>query len=376
MSTPRDDGCRWPAEWEPHRATWLVWPHNADTWPGRLAGAEAAFVEMVRALHGVETVAIAVGDEAAAEHVRRTLGAGLESGVELHRIASDDSWVRDTGPVFLHDAAGAPVAVDFGFDAWGRKYPPWDRDAAVARRVAGARGVRRYEAGFVLEGGSVEGNGAGTVLTTASCLLHPNREAGRTRETMEERLRDWLCAERVLWLGDGIEGDDTDGHVDDLTRFVGPTTVVTAVEPDPSDPNHRVLDDNLRALRAMGDGRGGRLQVATLPMPPALHSESGRCPASYANFYLANRRVLVPVFAAPSDARALRILAELLPDREVAPIPARDLVHGLGAVHCLTQQEPAPRDAGPGPHPARPGARRLSEGAGEVASGGKPPDSG
>ncbi len=332
-------GLRWPAEWEPHAATWLAWPHAEDTWPGRLAAAEDAFVEMVRALHGQERVEISVRDEPAEEAVRARLGP-LVSGCRFHRFPTDDAWVRDHGPLFVCDANGAPWVLDFGFDAWGGKYPPWDRDDAIPRRVAEALALPRRQPGFVLEGGSVDGNGEGTVLTTESCLLNPNREAGRTREGMEARLATWLGAEQVIWLGDGIAGDDTDGHVDDVARFVAPTTVVVAVEPDAADANHAALAQDLRILRAARDARGRRLDVVELPMPPPLLVDGGRCPASYANFYLANGRVLLPVFGVAEDARAAAILGELLPDREVAPIPASDLVVGLGAVHCLTQQQP------------------------------------
>jgi len=348
---PAQAGYRWPAEWEPHAATWLSWPHNPETWPHNLAAAEAAFVAMVGALVVHEAVRINVADAAMEEHVRRRLEAGgvATARVEFFAFPTDDAWVRDHGPVFLvrdfllRDHAGRRerALVDFGFDAWGGKYPPWDRDDAIPRQVAEALALPRFAAGFVLEGGSVDGDGAGTVLTTESCLLHPNRGAGRTRESMEERLRDFLGAEQVLWLGDGIVGDDTDGHVDDVTRFVAPGTVVTALESDASDPNHGPLAENLRRLRRLRDARGKPLAVATLPMPPPLHSEGERLPASYANFYLANRVALVPVFGAPSDERALAVLGEVLPGREIVPIPARDLVHGLGAVHCLTQQEPA-----------------------------------
>lgn len=352
QTTPREDGLRWPAEWEPHRATWLAWPHNPDTWPGRLEEAEIAFVEMVRALEANEQVCVLVGSEAEEARVRsRLTKSGVGSGVAFHRVPNDDAWIRDTGPIFLEGPGARLAAVDFGFDSWGRKYPPWDRDAAVATAVSAARGVPRYQAGFVLEGGSVDGNGEGTVLTTTSCLLNPNRRSGepkrgpdgvpgRRREEMEARLREWLCAEEVLWLGEGIEGDDTDGHIDGVARFVGPTTVVVAEEADASDPNHAVLAENLRRLRSMNDARGRRLSVVSLPMPPPVWEDGVRCPASYANFYLANGCVLVPVFDTLSDERALRILAELLPGREAVPIPARALVVGLGAVHCLTQQEP------------------------------------
>lgn len=349
MSTARALGFRWPAEWEPHAATWLAWPHNEGTWPGRLRAVEEAYVAMARALHGREALRIAAKDEEAAERVgARLAGEGVKEDVEVLPLPTDDAWVRDHGPIFVV-RPGELAVVDFGFDAWGKKYPPWDRDAAVPRRIAEARGLRRFDPGFVLEGGSVDGDGEGTVLATEQCLLHGNRlvpgEPPRTRETMEARLADWLAAERVLWLGEGIEGDDTDGHVDDVARFVAPGLVVAVRQPDRADPDHAPLARNLERLRAMTDARGRRLEVVPLPMPPRLEAEGARCPASYANFYLANGAALVPVFGAPEDERALGILRELLPGREVIGIPSRDLVVGLGAVHCLTQQEPLPPPA-------------------------------
>jgi len=308
---------------------------------------ESAYVQMVGALRERETVHVLVPDAAAEEGARIRLHAGgvdPDAGLRFHHVPTDDAWLRDTGPVFLVGpaAAGGPrLLVDFDFDAWGGKYPPWDRDAAVPARVAEITGVPRRRAGFVLEGGSVDGNGRGAVLTTESCLLHANREPGRTREGMERRLRDWLGAAQVLWLAEGIAGDDTDGHVDDVARFTDAGTVVAAVEDDPGDPNHTPLRENLRRLRGMRDAEGKPLAVATLPMPPAHRAAGHRSPASYANFYVANGVVLLPVFGAATDARAQSALGELFPDREVVPVPAHALVVGLGAVHCLTQQEPA-----------------------------------
>jgi agmatine deiminase len=342
-------GFRWPAEWEPHEATWLSWPHNPETWPGCLPEAEAEYVEIVRALAGRERVRINVRDEAMAEAVRRRLAAaGVEgAAVELYLHPTNDAWVRDHGPLFVvRDVAGARerAALDFVYDAWGGKYPPFDLDDDVPRRVAQALGLARLEPGFVLEGGSVDGDGAGTVLTTESCLLTASRrkpgESERTVPEMERRLLAWLGARRVIWLGGEVEGDDTDGHVDDLARFVAPGRVVACSESDPSDPNRAPLEENLRRLREARDAAGRRLEVAELPMPPPLHYRGLRCPASYANFYLANGAALVPVFGAPSDERALAVLRELLSGRDVVPVPARSLVVGLGAVHCLTQQEP------------------------------------
>lgn len=386
---PRAEGFRWPAEWEPHRATWIAWPHNPETWPGRLEGAVASFVEMVGALHGRETVCIAVAGADMEEAVRRRLRrAGIEGGLEFHHFPTNDAWIRDHGPIFVK-RPGEVAVVDFRFDAWGQKYPPWDLDDRIPESIASARGMRRFAVDMVLEAGSVDGNGRGTLITTESCLLHPNRgpvpvpRAGgpmlapggrgpvpvpsrgrdapagsgraRTREALEQVLRDTLGAEQVIWLERGIEGDDTDGHVDDLCRFVDPATVVAVEEPDPRDANHAPLAENLRRLRGARDQDGRPLAVATLPMPPPLRIAGLRCPASYANFYLANGAALVPVFGVPSDERALDALRELLPGREPIPIPARDLVLGLGAVHCLTQQEPASDSRGYAEARAEPG---------------------
>jgi len=339
-------GYRWPAEWEPHVATWLAWPHNPEAWPERLGRAEAAMAVFVRELCVREAVRILVPDEPVEKRARRCLadaGVAVDTTVQLHSIPTDDAWLRDTGPLFVvRERAGVRerALLDFRFDAWGGKYAPWDRDDAVPTGVAALLGLPRHAADFVLEGGSVDGDGAGTVLTTESCLLNPNRGAGRSRDTVEQRLEEWLGATRVLWLGAGIAGDDTDGHVDDVARFVGPATVVAAVEDDPGDANHAPLAENLRRLRGMRDARGKPLDVATLPMPPPLVIGGLQCPASYANFYLANGCALVPTFGAASDERALAVLRELLPGRDVVGIPSGDLVQGLGALHCLSQQEP------------------------------------
>jgi agmatine deiminase len=337
---------RWPAEWERHAATWLTWPHNRDTWPHLLDRVEAAFVEMVRALLPHEEVRINVIDEAMEDDVRRRL-AGDADGPRFFHIPSDDAWARDHGPVFvLREDAPRLLVMDFDFDAWGGKYPPWDCDAAVAGRCAEAIGAARYQPGFVLEGGSIDGDGMGTILTTEACLLNGNRcrhgDQPRTRALMESRLVETLGARQVIWLADGIVGDDTDGHIDDFARFVAPGRVVCAVEDEPADPNHAPLGDALLRLRDARDATGRALDVVPLPMPPPVLSEGERCPASYANFYLANGVALVPTFGAPTDERALGILAECLEGREIVAIDARDLVVGLGAVHCLTQQVPEP----------------------------------
>jgi agmatine deiminase len=350
-ATPAQRGYRWPAEWERHAGTWLAWPHNPETWPGRIDGAISAVVAMVRALAPHEAVAILVDDARMEESARKRLDAGgVDAGarVAFHRVPTNDAWLRDTGPIFVARRAEAEceddtprrALVDFGFDAWGGKYEPYDLDDAVPRRLAEALSLPRFAADFVLEGGSVDGNGHGAVLTTESCLLDAKRGGDRSREAMERRLGEWLGATTVLWLGAGIVGDDTDGHVDDVARFVAPGTVVTVVESDSADANCAPLAENLKRLRGMRDQDGKPLAIATLPMPPPFVRDGARTPASYANFYLANDVALVPTFGVPTDTRALAVLRELLAPRDVVGIPCRDLIVGLGALHCMTQQEP------------------------------------
>lgn len=343
---------RWPAEWEAHRATWLSWPHNDETWPGCLAAAEDAFVEIVRAVLPGEAVEIHVLDQPMADRVRERLrkgGVEDSEALRLHVVPTDDAWIRDHGGVFVVDVEGqgGPPArrlIDFEFDAWGGKYPPWDRDAKVAAEMARIAGVPSTRSDRVFEAGSVDGDGEGTILTTESCLLNPNRgRAGqdRSRKAMEAFLAETLGAKKVLWLGDGLEGDDTDGHIDDLTRFVSPGRVVTVVSSDPADADYRILAENRRRLETMSDAAGRPLEVIELPTPDPLSGPDGRLPASYANFYFANRALLVPTFGVDQDQEALAILETVVRDRPVVGIPSRSLVLGLGAVHCLTQQEPS-----------------------------------
>jgi len=345
---PRALGYRWPAEWEPHEATWLAWPHKEDSWPGKLERIPPVFVEMVRAVSVGETVRILVRSPKEADAVRRLLVSG---GVSTERVdpwivPTDDAWIRDHGPIFVVRDGSDPIAVtDWDYNAWGGKYPPWNLDAVVARSIAERLEIPRFEPGLVLEGGSVDGDGEGTLITTESCLLHPNRNPGRSRDEIEEALGRYLGADKVLWLGDGIVGDDTDGHVDDLTRFVAPGVVVTVVESDESDANFAALAENRRRLDSMTDARGRKLEVRPLPMPRPLREGDDRLPASYANFYVANAVVLVPVFDDPADDIALDVLRGCFEGRRVLGIPARDLVWGLGALHCLTQQQPAVRRA-------------------------------
>jgi agmatine deiminase len=336
-----------PAEWEPHRGTWLSWPHKADSWPGKFEPVPAIFAEIVRALVPHEEVHLNVGDEALEASARESLrrADATLTRVFFHRHPTDDAWCRDHGPIFVErareDGGREQLVLDWGYNAWGGKYPPYELDDAIPTRIAEELGLPVLAPGIVLEGGSIDVNGAGTLLTTEQCLLNPNRNPGLSRSELERYLERYLGAHKILWLGQGIEGDDTDGHVDDLTRFVAPDTVVTAVEDDPSDPNHLPLRENLERLRGMTDQDGQPLRIVELPMPPALYYAGQRLPVSYANFYLANEVVLLPGFDRRRDAAARTVLQALFPARQVSVINCIDLVWGLGAIHCVTQQWPA-----------------------------------
>jgi agmatine deiminase len=343
--TPRSLGYRMPAEWEPHEATWLSWPHNPETWPGNFEPVPAIFADIVAALREHEEVRILTGTEeleAAARAALRARGCP-ESNVRFFRIPTDDAWMRDHGPIFVVHPEHGVAITDWKYNAWGGKYPPYDLDDRVPSRIDETLRLPIFRPGIVLEGGSIDVNGRGTLLTTESCLLNPNRNPGLTKRDIERKLEDFLGVHNVLWLGDGIVGDDTDGHVDDLSRFVGPRTVVSVVEEDPSDENFRVLRDDLERLRVMKDESGRPLEVISLPMPPATHYDGRRLPASYANFYVGNGAVLVPVFRHPRDEIACSTLASVFPGRRIVPIQSTDLVWGLGAIHCVTQQQPAER---------------------------------
>ena len=333
---------RMPAEWERHRATWFSWPHNADTWPHELPAVEAALAFAVKALARHEPVHIGVLDGAHRQHVARVLdGAGVRGGVVLHEVPTDDAWARDHGAIFVkHRDTGSLAATVWGFNAWGGKYPHVD-DARAGRTMAALFGAPVIDGGMVFEGGSIDVNGAGALLTTRACLLNPNRNPGFSQADIEARIRTHLGVDTILWLGEGIAGDDTDGHVDDLTRFVSEDTVVTIVSDDVGDVDFDPLRENLEALRTMRLAGGRALRVETLPVPAPVVTRGERLPASYANFYVGNGVVLLPVFDDPNDRAAEATLARLFPSREVVPVPCRDVVWGQGALHCLTQQVPA-----------------------------------
>lgn len=336
-----------PAEWEPHEATWLSWPHNPETWPEvSLDLIEDIWVQMVAALSPGEWVRINVAGEKMEQRVRVLLeNAGVDlRKVQFFHFPTNDAWVRDHGPIFIIDESAGKnqlVLLDWEFNSWGDKYPPYDLDNAIPGQIAKRMFLDKESPGIVLEGGSIEVNGTGTLLTTESCLLNANRNPKLTREQIEGYLTKYLGVKNILWLGDGIAGDDTDGHIDDLTRFVDGQTVVTALEEDPADENFKALQENFRRLRNLKNEAGQALKVVTLPMPPALYAGTGRLPASYANFYIGNEVVLVPVFQDKRDDRALEILQGCFPSRRMVPIDSRYLVQGLGACHCVTQQQPA-----------------------------------
>ena len=333
-----------PAEWEPHEATWISWPRrDGQSFPDSYDRVVPTLVKMAAAIADAELLRINVSSGEQEREVRALLaGAAPTERIEYHHHPTNEPWCRDHGPIFVtRDAAPRLAVNDFGYNAWGGKYPPFEDDDVVPTKIARRLSLPLFEPGFILEGGSVDSNGEGTLLTTESCLLNPNRNPGMSREQIERGLREYLGVEKVLWLGDGIEGDDTDGHVDDITRFVARDTVVTVVEPHRGDPNHAPLQANLERLRDMRLADGTPLRVVELPMPPRMDREGMRLPASHANFYITNESVLLPAFGGLSDVEAVEVLAELFPSRMIRPIDCRELIWGLGAFHCLTQQQPA-----------------------------------
>ncbi|MFZ1158339.1 MAG: agmatine deiminase family protein [Candidatus Sulfotelmatobacter sp.] len=377
-AAPAASGYAMPAEWEPHAATWLAWPHNHDDWPGKFEPIPWVYAEIIRNLARHERVELIVNNARAQTQARKLLqqANALSANVHFHRWPTNRVWLRDSGCIFLTAQPGfarsdsrepalslpkgrlsphKPLAMKFRFNAWA-KYPNWRHDEKIGTLMARAAHVHEIRpitnatlptrARIVLEGGSIDVNGRGTLLTTEECLLSKvqERNPGMTRVHYEKAFADYLGAPNVIWLGRGIAGDDTHGHVDDLTRFVSSDTVVTMVEPNSRDANHGPLLTNLRRLQAARDQHGKPLNIVELPMPAPIVFEGRRLPASYANFYIANCVVLVPVFNDPNDRVALNTLTRLFPTRSVVPIYAGDLIWGLGTLHCMTQQQPAARE--------------------------------
>ncbi len=339
---PAELGYRMPAEWEPHAATWLSWPRREGiSFPDSYDHVVPALRAMVAALLESEPVNLNICNGAHEAEARAALEDLSGEKLSFHVIPTNEPWCRDHGPIFLTRAKDPQLAVvDWDYNAWGGKYPPFDLDEVVPTRVAETLGLPVYYPHMILEGGSIEVNGTGALLTTEGCLLNPNRNPQLSRGQIEHRLRDYLGVREILWLGDGIEGDDTDGHIDDLTRFVSERAVVTVTEKDESDANHASLQANLERLRSLTiDGKP--LEIMTLPMPGRIVRENLRLPASYANFYIANQSILLPTFADPKDEEAVTVLQRAFPTRRIIPIDCRELIWGLGAFHCLTQQQPA-----------------------------------
>ncbi|MEX0883024.1 MAG: agmatine deiminase family protein [Cyclobacteriaceae bacterium] len=341
---PVELGYYFPAEFSKHEATWLSWPHKEASWPRKISSIFPPYSQFVKYLTEGERVHILVRDQgmrsAAEKHLDK---AGVDfNQLSFHLFATNDAWCRDHGPSFLVncDPNIQKAIINWGYNAWGEKYPPYDLDNLIPKKVAASLNLPCFDPGIIMEGGSVEFNGKGTLLTTEACLLNPNRNPHLNRMQIEKYLTDYFGVQKVLWLKEGILGDDTDGHIDDLTRFVSEDTVVTVIEENRSDENYGVLQENLKLLQGFTLPNGRPLKIIELPMPSPVIYEEVRLPASYANFYIANKYVIVPTFRDRKDEKALEILSGCFPDRKVVGVDSWDIIWGLGSFHCLSQQEP------------------------------------
>lgn len=343
-TTPKALGFNFPAEWHKHTATWLSWPHKQESWPGKIELIYPKYCEFIKTVTQGELVRINVSGEemeAFAKEQLQLVGADL-SKVEFYHFPTNDAWCRDHGPAFLiNSETKQKVIVDWGYNAWGGKYPPFDLDDVIPTKIGKQFGLDVYHPGIVMEGGSVEFNGKGTLLTSRACLLNENRNPQLNQQQIEEYLQNYYGVDQILWVNEGIIGDDTDGHIDDTVRFVNEDTVVTAVEENKQDDNYHILQDNLETLKTMRLLNGKQLNIVELPMPEPVIYQDQRLPASYANFYIANAAVVVPTFRSKNDDKALDILQSCFTDRKVIGIDSTDIIWGLGSFHCLSQQEPA-----------------------------------
>lgn len=344
-ATPKQLGYHFPAEFAKHSAMWLSWPHKEASWPGKIETIYPVYAQFIKYVAEGETVNINVVDEAMKQKALRYVS---EAGADLNNVnffshPTNDAWCRDHGPAFLINpkAEHKKVIVDWGYNAWGGKYPPFDLDDNIPTLVGKHYNIPVFYPGIVMEGGSVEFNGKGTLLTTTACLLNENRNPQLNQKQIEEYLINYYGVDHILWLGDGIVGDDTDGHIDDITRFVNEDTVVTVVEENKRDENYELLQENLKTLKTLRLETGKQMNIVELPMPGAVVYEDMRLPASYANFYIGNKYVVVPTFRDKNDDRALDILQKCFPDRKVIGLDSVDIIWGLGSFHCLSQQEPA-----------------------------------
>ncbi|MDO9254466.1 MAG: agmatine deiminase family protein [Bacteroidales bacterium] len=342
--TPKELGYKFPAEFALHLATWLSWPHKEESWPGKIDAIFPSYSLFIKELTKGEKVCINVADEAmkafAVSHLQK---AEVDfSKVEFFFHPTNDAWCRDHGPAFLinTEAAQKKVIVDWGYNAWGNKYPPYELDDVIPTLIGKKLNIPVYNPGIVMEGGSVEFNGNGTLLTSRSCLLNPNRNPHLNQSRIEEYLSNYYGVDQILWIDEGIVGDDTDGHVDDTVRFVNEDTVLTVIEENATDENYNLLQHNLKQLQQMRLLNGKQLNIIELPMPDKLVYEGQRLPSSYANFYIANKSVIVPIFRSKNDDKALQIIQQCFPSRNVVGIDSTDIIWGLGSFHCLSQQEP------------------------------------
>ncbi len=343
--TPNQLGYFFPPEWALHEATWLSWPHKEESWPGKIDRIYPIYSQFVKLLTESEKVRININDESkkafAIDHLTKA-GANL-SRVEFFLHPTNDAWCRDHGPAFLinANAENKKVIIDWNYNAWGNKYPPYDLDDVIPTLIGNHFNLPVFHPGIVMEGGSVEFNGEGTILTSKACLLNGNRNPHLTQQQIEQYLFDFYGMEQVLWVNEGIVGDDTDGHIDDTVRFINEDTVLSIVETDVNDDNYKLLQDNLKELRKMRLLNGKQLNIIELPMPEAVFYDGMRLPASYANFYISNKHVIVPTYRSKKDDVALDIIAACFPGREVVGLDSTDIIWGLGSFHCLSQQEPA-----------------------------------
>jgi agmatine deiminase len=343
--TPKELGYYFPAEFAFHEATWLSWPHKEESWPGKIDAIYPYYGQFVKELSSGERVCININDSSMKTFAENCL---LEAGVDLAKIEfffhpTDDAWCRDHGPAFLinPNAKQKKIIVDWNYNAWGNKYPPFDLDDQVPTLIANHYHLPVYYPGIIMEGGSVDFNGNGTLISSTCCLLNPNRNPQLNQGAIEDRLRAYYGVEQVLWVDEGILGDDTDGHIDDTVRFVNEETVLVVVEENENDENYNPLKRNLSKLRKMRLLNGKQINCIELPMPDPVYFQDQRLPASYANFYIANKSVIVPVFQSSKDDQALRIIQECFPQRKVIGINSTEIIWGLGSFHCLSQQEPA-----------------------------------
>ncbi|MFQ3575250.1 MAG: agmatine deiminase family protein [Cytophagales bacterium] len=336
-------GFRMPAEWEKHASTWFSWVHKEESWPGKFELIPPAYALILATLSRFETVNVNVKDAEMESFAKKLIEekGGKVNNVQFHHFPTNDSWCRDHGPIYVKKQSGEKAIIDWRYNAWGGKYPPFDLDDEIPVHIAKLQDLPLYQPGIVMEGGSIEVNGKGSLITSKACLLNPNRNPHLTQKEIEEYLCLYLGIEQVLWVNDGIVGDDTDGHIDDMTRFVDERTILTCVENNIHDENHVILEENLELLKKMKDLNGNSFEIVTLPMPDPVVYEEQRLPASYANFLIANDCVLVPTFRCQKDEQALDIIQDLFQNREVIGLDCTDIIWGLGAIHCLSQQEPA-----------------------------------